>query len=423
MSDFTFDTSARDGMARAGTIQTPHGTMHTPTFTVVGTYGQVRFVPPEVLHQIGTQAMLCNGYHLFREASRLEAAGGLAAAFGWNGPTVTDSGGFQVMSLGSGLGKVVSMEHDDVGRRPTTNPENRLAQVTDDGVSFRNPVDGKLEVFTPEISISAQYQIGADITMAFDELTSIGDSYEYNQIALERTEKWADRSLRANRELNAEYPDRPFQAIYGVLQGAHYRDLRESTAKTFSEMDFDGYGLGGAFEKRQLGDILNWTNSILPEYKPRHLLGLSRPDDIFVGVAHGIDTFDCVAPTREARHGRLYTQTGNIDVMRARFADNPEHIDPECDCPTCQIPRIEPRDTNGFISTGLIRRLLKSHNQAERRLGYSFTSVHNVRFILRLMEQIRANLISGTFNEFRKDWLTRYLGNYQIVSGLTEKLR
>jgi queuine tRNA-ribosyltransferase len=168
-------------------------------------------------------------------------------------------------------------------------------------------------------------------------------------------------------------------------------------------MDFDGYGLGGAFEKHPLSDILRWTNSILPENRPRHLLGLSRPDDIFVGVANGIDTFDCVAPTREARHGRLYTSTGYIDVMKSKFADNPDPIAADCDCPTCTPTG------GGYISTGLIRFLLKSHNQAERRLGYMFTSTHNVRFILRLMEKIRASLIAGTFNEFRKEWLSRYL--------------
>jgi len=240
--------------------------------------------------------------------------------------------------------------------------------------------------------------------MAFDELTSIGDSYEYNVEALERTERWALRSLSHMRLLHSQYPGQPYQALYGVLQGAHYQDLRESTARVLGDMKFDGYGLGGAFEKHQLSDILRWTNSILPEQRPRHLLGLSRPDDIFVGVTNGIDTFDCVAPTREARHGRLYTDHGHIDIMKSAYLDNPGPIDSRCDCPTCRA------DDGGFISTGLLRRLLKSHNQAERRLGYAFTSVHNVRFILRLMEQIRSSLLEGTFGEFRAEWLFRYRG-------------
>jgi len=402
---FTFNIEARDGLARAGTITTPHGVIATPTFSVVGTYGTVRFIPPDLLRAIGAQVMLSNGYHLFRRAAELFDAGGLGVTSGWGGPTITDSGGFQAMSLGSGLGKVVSMDSRDIGQtKLAPQMENRLAKVTDEGVSFTNPIDGRLDLFTPEVSMEAQFKIGADITMAFDELTSIGDTYEYNVQALERTERWAERSLTHLRLLHSQYPEKPYQALYGVLQGAHYQDLRESTARVLGVMEFDGYGLGGAFEKHQLGDILQWTNSILPEHRPRHLLGLSRPDDIFVGVANGIDTFDCVAPTREARHGRLYTPAGYIDVMKSKFSNNPEPIDAECDCPTCYSAE------GGFISTGLIRQLLKSHNQAERRLGYQFTSVHNVRFILRLMEQIRTSLIEGTFSDFRSDWLGRYLG-------------
>jgi queuine tRNA-ribosyltransferase len=403
MTNFSFTIAARDGLARAGTIHTPHGPIRTPTFSVVGTYGSVRFIPPDALRQIGAQVMLSNGYHLFRQADELFEIDGLANYARWHGPTITDSGGFQAMSLGSGLGKVVSMDSHDIGNLKSAAPmETRLAKVTDEGVSFTNPVDGRLDLFTPEVSIEAQFKIGADITMAFDELTSIGDSYEYNVEALERTERWAARSLAHMRRLHSQHPSRPYQALYGVLQGAHYRDLRESTAGVLGDMDFDGYGLGGAFEKHQLGDILSWTNAILPENRPRHLLGLSRPDDIFVGVANGMDTFDCVAPTREARHGRLYTSTGYIDVMKSKFLDNPEPIDMGCDCPTCFS------EEGGFISTGLLRRLLKSHNQAERRLGYSFTSVHNVRFILRLMEQIRTSLVEGTFTDFRQFWLGRY---------------
>jgi len=403
---FHFEIAASDGLARAGTITTPHGTIATPTFSVVGTYGQVRFISPDMLRQIGAQVMLSNGYHLFRHADQIFAAQGLGEHSGWQGPTITDSGGFQAMSLGSGLGKVVSMDSRDIGQNKEAAPvAERLAKVTDEGVTFTNPVDGRLDLFTPEVSMETQFKIGADITMAFDELTSIGDSYEYNVIALERTERWAQRSLDHMRLLHQQLPEKPYQALYGVLQGAHYQDLREHTARVLGEMEFDGYGLGGAFEKHQLGDILNWTNSILPASRPRHLLGLSRPDDIFVGVTNGIDTFDCVAPTREARHGRLYTPTGYIDVMKSHFADNPAPIDPNCDCPTCDP------DEGGFISTGIIRRLLKSHNQAERRLGYSFTSVHNVRFILRLMEQIRASLIESTFPDFRAEWLGRYRGS------------
>jgi len=448
---FRFEIVAEDGAARAGIIHTPHGDILTPTFTVVGTHGHVKFLPPDVLTELGTQAMLCNGYHLFRHADRVEKAGGLAQAFGWGGPTITDSGGFQAMSLGSGLGKVISMDRDDIAdpRRPAPVTE-RLARVTDEGVLFRHPSDGRLDLFTPEVSIKAQFQLGADIIMAFDELTSIGDSYEYNVQALDRTERWAERSLATIRQLQLAQPEKPYQALYGVLQGAHYRDLRQATAHTLGAMEFDGYGLGGAFEKEQLGDILTWTNGILPNNRPRHLLGLARPDDIFVGVTRGIDTFDCVSPTREARHGRLYTLDGHINVMRSRYADDPEPIDANCDCPTCAgriagqarnsgSPLIcesnrwgendgtdqarnaellgisktdfwsEQHGSGGAsISRGEIRRLLKSPTQPERQLGYQYTSAHNVRFILRLMESIRANIIAGTLAEFQADFLRRY---------------
>ena len=495
LTSFRFEIVAEDGAARAGIIHTPHGDIMTPTFTVVGTHGYVKFLPPDVLAGLGTQAMLCNGYHLFRHADRVEKDGGLAAAFGWNGPTITDSGGFQAMSLGSGLGKVISMDRDDIAdpRRPAPVSE-RLARVSDEGVLFRHPSDGRLDLFTPEVSIKAQFQLGADIIMAFDELTSIGDSYAYNVQALERTERWAERSLAMIRQLQAEAvgvvsvtdadrverllanfrvgregagsgattrptlfagstAQKSYQALYGILQGAHYRDLRQATARNLGAMDFDGYGLGGAFEKEQLGDILNWTNTILPSHKPRHLLGLARPDDIFVGVTRGIDTFDCVSPTREARHGRLYTVDGHINVMRSRYTDDPNPIDPTCDCPTCagEIAAQARNDGTGqgrndgtgqahndgtgqarkdkllassqtdlrrgqngsggaSISRGEIRHLLKSQSQADRQRGYQYTSAHNVRFILRLMENIRANITQGTLAEFQADFLAKYYG-------------
>ena len=436
MQGFEFVIAGEDGDARAGVIRTPHGDINTPTFTVVGTHGHVKFLPPAVLRLIGTQAMLCNGYHLFRHSDRVFREGGIAAAFGWDGPTITDSGGFQAMSLGSGLGKVVSMDRIDIAnpQRPTP-VEDRLARVTDEGVLFRHPTDGRLDLFTPEVSIKAQFRLGADIIMAFDELTSIGDSYEYNITALTRTEKWAERSLKCIRELQAEHPSKPYQALYGILQGAHYQDLRESTAAVLGSMAFDGYGLGGAFEKEQLGDILKWTNSILPKNKPRHLLGLARPDDIFVGVAAGIDTFDCVSPTREARHGRLYTKDGHINLMNSEYKDNPNPIEKGCDSPTCDLNGLilaskrscgsafgSAQDDGGVvfgsaqegfypqnhIPVSEIRRLLRSHSQEEKQLGYLYTSQHNVRFILRLMEDIRTSILTHTFNEFRKEWLSRY---------------
>ena len=329
------------GLGRAGVIHTAHGDIKTPAFLAVGTHGFVKYLSPTDLRTVGAQAMLSNAYHLRSHAATIAAAGGLSqfaatnatgslaqltsidtagslaqltaidaagslaqlttANEAWGGPTFTDSGGFQVMSLGSGLGKVVSMKRTD---RPTnTAHAERLAHVSDRGVDFTDPFTGQPDFIGPEESMRIQCQIGADVHMAFDELTSLADDYAYNVQALARTEAWAERSLAEHRRhaLDLGYP----QYLYGVLQGGHWEDLRRSTAARLSAMGFDGYGLGGAFLKEQLGEILTWCNEILPESQPRHLLGLSHPDDIFVGVENGADTFDCVAPTREARHGGL----------------------------------------------------------------------------------------------------------------------
>lgn len=399
---FSFEITAEDPavpLARVGTINTPHGPIDTPAFVVVGTHGTPRFMAIESLRSTGVEAMISNGYHLSRKASEIESAGGLAAYSGWQAPTITDSGGFQVMSLGSGLGKVVSMDRKDIAiAEKQAAHKDRFAQVTEDGVEFRHPADGQMEFFSPESAIQTQCAIGADIMMAFDELTSIGDSYEYNVAALERTRRWAIRCLAEKERLQTTA--KPYQAIYGILQGAHYEDLRKKAATDLGAMDFDGYGLGGAFEKEALGQILDWTNRILPASKPRHLLGLSKPDDIFVGVEHGIDTFDCVAPTREARHGRVYATDGYYNILRSRYRDDAHILESGCDCRTCG---------DSGITRAELRALLKSHENTERVQAFGLISVHNVRFIVRLAEQIRAAIAEQDFLEFKKEWLGRYL--------------
>ncbi len=402
---FSYEIIARNGeLARAGVIHTPHGDIETPTFVVVGTHAEVKCLTPDDLRGVGVQVMLSNGYHLLRRAVQISAAGGLAEFNIWRGPTMTDSGGFQVMSLGSGLGKIVSMDQKDVAiaEREARKTE-RLAIVDDDGVEFRDPHNGRIVKFTPEMSVRTQHQIGADVMMAFDELTNISDSYEYNIEALERTRKWAERSLREHVRQTNLRAERPYQALFGVLQGAHYQDLREKAAHDLATMrvdgaEFDGFGLGGAFEKERLGEILAWMTRILPENKPRHLLGLSKPDDIFVGVENGCDTFDCVAPTREARHGRVYILDGDINLRRSEFATDENPLDPECDCPTC---------TSGHTRAEL-RAIQRSHEPDEKARALTLLSQHNVRFIVRLTEQIRAAVIDGTFDEFKKTWLKRY---------------
>ena len=400
VSKFNFELTHRipGTLGRSGIIHTPHGDIETPNFAAVGTRAAVRYVSPELLRELGIQVMLSNAYHLYRKAPEIAAAGGLAEFSGWHGPTITDSGGFQVMSLGAGLGKVVSMDKRDIAElERLAADKDRLAKIDDDGVSFRHYLDGKMERFTPEVSMQTQHQIGADIMMAFDELTSIGDSYQHNVEALERTRLWAIRCLVEHKKLCGN------QALYGVLQGAHYQDLREQAARDLGAMDFDGYGLGGAFEKEQLGQILHWVDSILPEHKPRHLLGLSKPDDIFIGVENGADTFDCVAPTREARHGRLYLRTGNIQLTNSAFKDDPRPIDESCDCPAC----------SQGISRADLRKWLKDvdHDAPEDKAkALTLLSAHNLRFTAKLLEDIRQSIAQEKFAAFRDEFLKSYYG-------------
>ena len=379
-------------LGRAGIIHTPHGDIKTPAFIAVGTKGHVKFISNEDLKNIYAQAMLSNGYHLRNTSYEIAEKGGLSKWSGFDGPTITDSGGFQVMSLGSGLGKVVSMERED--EVVNTDPKDRLAHVSEEGVSFHDPILNKDDFIGPEESMQIQCRIGADIHMAFDELTSLADSYEYNVEALGRTERWAVRSLEEHKKhcMDLGY----YQALYGVLQGGRWEDLRRSTAKKFAKMNFDGYGLGGAFLKEDLGKILGWCCEELPENKPRHLLGLSHPDDILVGTLMGADTFDCVAPTREARHGRIYTKRGNIKL--SKFKGSNELLDETCDCPVCKAGH----------TRGELRDLMKSESNEDRVKYYNLASIHNLRFIIRLTEEIREAIINGNFEDYRDRFLKEY---------------
>lgn len=395
---------ARHPLMRTGIIHTPHGDVVTPNFNLVGTYGNVRFMSPDDMRAVHTQVMLSNGYHLYRRATVISASGGLAKWSGWNGPTFTDSGGFQVMSLGSGLGKVISMDIAS-GNHPEklTETDDRLARVDDEGVVFRDPYNSRIIKFTPELSIQTQHKIGADVMMSFDELTDIADTYDYNERALERTRRWALRGLREHIRQTELRSSRPYQALYGVLQGGYYLDLRAKAARDISSMNidgwgFDGFGLGGVLTKQNLPDILRTMCEILPPEKPRHLLGLSHPDDIFVGVENGADTFDCVAPTREGRHGRIYTLDGNYNLKKSDYK-NDEHILMEgCDCPTC---------TAGHTRAEL-RALLKSSDRAEHARAYNLLSMHNVRFITCLTEQIRTAIADNYYDEFKREFMQRY---------------
>ena len=379
-------------LGRAGIIHTPHGDIKTPAFMSVGTRGEVKFISMDELKNVNAQAMLSNGYHLRNQSFEIAKNGGLAEWSGWDGPTLTDSGGFQVMSLGSGFGKVVSMDRET--KILNTDPQDRFAHVCEDGVYFRDPLTNQDDFIGPEESMQIQCRIGADIHMAYDELTSLADSYEYNVEALARTERWALRSIEEHKK---HCDDLGYhQSLYGVIQGGRWEDLRRSTCKKFAEMEFDGYGLGGAFLKESLGEILRWCCEELPENKPRHLLGLSHPDDILIGTQMGADTFDCVAPTREARHGKIYTKYGPFGL--AKFKDSPLKLDEHCDCATCQA---------GW-TRGQLRELWKSSDLEKKRQYYTLASIHNLRFIIRLTEEAREAILEERFEEYKEEFLNNY---------------
>lgn len=381
----------KPNFARAGIISTPHGEIKTPAFIPVGTKATVKALTPEQLKDTGAQAMLANAYHLYLQPGHklIEKAGGLGKFSNWHGPTFTDSGGFQVLSLGSGYKKVISMDQQTSLNTPKS---SRHAFVDDDGVNFISVIDGSRHRFTPELSMEIQASIGADICFAFDELTSLAEPYDYQVEALGRTHRWADRSLKHFQNLQNN-STKPYQALFGVLQGANYEDLRRKTAKHLGSMDFDGYGIGGAIEKLRLGEIVRWTTEELPAGKPKHLLGISEPDDMFEAVANGIDTFDCVSPTRVARNGTIYLNDGRINLRKAQFREDFTKLDPECNCYTCSN-----------FSRAYLNHLLR----AKERLAATLLSIHNETFIIELVDMMRQSIIDDNFESFRDNWLKRY---------------
>ena len=377
---------------RTGVIHTPHGDIETPTFVPVGTAATVKALTVEMMRDNHAQAILSNAYHLYLQpgSKLVEQAGGLAKFMNWNGPTYTDSGGFQVLSLGSGYKKTVSMvaEESSVAAKST-----RHAFVDEHGVNFKSHRDGSMHRFTPEVSMQIQHELGADICFSFDELTSLADPRPYQEEALARTHAWAERSLTEFRRLGKRDASRPYQALFGVLQGANYEDLRRETAKELGNMDFDGYGIGGAIEKNRLGDIVRWCTEELPADKPKHLLGISEPDDIFEAIEQGIDTFDCVSPTRVARNGAAYSLDGRFNIKAARFYDDFGPLDPDCDCYTCK------NYTRAYIN-----HLYK----AKEILAATLVSNHNEHFIIKLVDDIRASIKNDTFSALKTSWLQRY---------------
>lgn len=400
----TFDiTHKLDGtLARAGKITTPHGVIETPAFIVGGTKATVKALTPEQVKSLGGQSILANTYHLMLRpgADIVAEAGGLGKFMNYDGPTFTDSGGFQVFSLGvaykKGIDAVAHTEKGDTEKAKAS--VGQLAKVTDKGVHFRSHIDGEKLMMTPESSMELQHQIGADIHMAFDECPAPLAGREYLKDSLRRTHTWAERCLARHTQLNQEHvaSGAPLQALYGVVQGGREEDLRRLSARTLGEMEFDGYGIGGVFEPGEISTTVRWVNETLPENRPRHLLGMgSQPADLFLGVEYGIDTFDCVAPTRQARNGAIYTYDGRINIKNQKFQRDFTPIDSECDCYSCT-----------HYSRAYINHLFRS----DEILGATLASIHNERFVVSTVDIIRNSLKDGSYFELKREFLTRYYG-------------
>ncbi len=391
-----------DGRGRSGVIRTPHGEIRTPAFIAVGTKASVKAVLPETMRELGAQALLANAYHLYLQpgADIVAEAGGLGAFMNWPGPTFTDSGGFQIMSLGAGLGKVLMADPDRVQADDlVASGKQKLARVDDDGATFTSHLDGSTHRFTPELSISIQHQIGADIIFAFDELTTLLNTRSYQEESLARTQAWAQRCLTEHRRLAALAPARPRQALFGVVQGANYEDLRRQACRGLNSITdatgrgFDGFGIGGALEKQNLATIVGWCTGELPDAKPRHLLGISEPDDLFAAIAAGADTFDCVSPSRVARNAAIYARDGRYNITGARYRRDFSPLDSDCDCYTC-----------GNYTRAYVHHLFK----AKEMLAATLCTIHNERFIIRLVDRIRDAIPAGDFEALREDFLGRY---------------
>lgn len=403
---FTVEAEMAGGRGRAGVIHTPHGDIRTPAFVAVGTKATVKAVLPETMAELGAQAVLANAYHLYLQPGPdiVAEAGGLGTFMNWRGPTFTDSGGFQIMSLGAGLGKVLM---EDPGREQgdhlVASGKQRLAHVDEDGATFTSHLDGSTHRFTPEVSIGIQHQLGADIIFAFDELTTLVNTRAYQEESVARTHAWAQRCLSEHRRLSAlKSATAPPQALFGVVQGANDEDLRRGACRGLESIvdgdgrGFDGYGIGGALEKQNLATIVGWCTDELPDSKPRHLLGISEPDDLFAAIAAGADTFDCVSPSRVARNAAVYCPDGRFNITGARYRRDFGPIDAECDCYTC-----------AHYTRAYIHHLFK----AKEIVSATLCTIHNERFIIRLVDRIRDAITAGDFNDLRDDVLGRYYGS------------
>ena len=388
-------------LGRTGVLSTPHGDIQTPAFVTVGTKATVKALTPEMVKDLGAQVVLANTYHLYLEPGDniVRDAGGIQKFMNWHGPTMTDSGGFQVFSLGAaygkGLGKILKRGEEELAL-PVFNEEmSRKAIIDPNGVMFRSHIDGSSHYFTPEKSIEIQHNLGADMIFAFDECTSPHEPEHYQAEALDRTHRWAKRSLEHHQKLNRlrESSGVPKQGLFGIVQGGRSEKLRKESAEFLGALPFDGYGIGGSFEKEDMNKAVEWCNSVLPEDKPRHLLGIGEPMDLFGAVENGCDLFDCVAPTRMARNGGAHTRDGKISLTNAEFRTDFTPVDAECGCYTCK-----------HYTKAYLAHLFRS----KEMLAGTLLSVHNLYFIIHMVDALREAIGKETFFEYKEEFLKRY---------------
>ena len=354
------------GKARAGELSTRHGVIKTPVLCPVGTQGSVKTMTPQDVKDVGMQMILANTYHLYLRPGIpvIEKMGGLHKFMNWDGAILTDSGGYQLFSL------------------------SKLRQINDEGVIFRSHIDGSQHIFTPELAIQHQEAIGADIIMVLDECIDHNESRERVWAAMVRTHQWAERCLNAH--------NKPGQAIYAIIQGGVFPDLRKQSAEHLTALNFDGYAIGGLSigePKSVTLDITEQMAALLPYEKPRYLMGVGAPEDVVDCVALGIDIFDCALPTRVARNGALYTPTGRVDIENAVYKEQEAPVDTTCNCYTCRN-----------FSAAYLHHLFRS----KELLAYRLATIHNLAFMSNLVQSIRNSIIDGTFDVFRKEFLTNY---------------